>query len=316
MSTTEALSKEEIDSLLQKESIIYQSQCLKPQNIDTYDFAAQGKQAMHTMAKLESLHERFCVEAALGSTQFIAQKILIKVQPIELMSLKEYLACLEHPVLIHSIHTKTMDGLILIVLSNLLTSNLVESLFGGKGTHAIEYPRELGPIESKIGTLFCDVLKDAMTRSWPDTNDKLEFQYVKTISNPSRLIHTIESTIIIANFEWIWHDTKSQFSLIYPQSIFKQLYEEPAPIPSPEEEKQGHDIMSHNLQSITMDLTAKTQDVTVSLQDILSIKVGDIIPIENPSYSLVTIGDVEVFSGKCTKNGTKRAIVIENRFME
>jgi flagellar motor switch protein FliM len=314
MSTMEILSQEEIETLLLKESIIYPDPEQISQNIDTYDITLPSKKSMEAISALEVRHETFARIAELKITELIAKKTRLEAKCIQTTSITNYLRTSVEPVFIQRINIKPNNHFILFILSYKLISNLIESLFGGIPSNQTTSVAELGTIDIRISELFCDVLSEAMSQSWQTINHEITIQNGKAILNPSLLHNIIEGNINISYFDCIFNNIKNDFSIIYPDNIIQDLLNKSCS--STETELSWYDGLYNSLQATMIHLTAKIPDVTISLKDLLSIKIGDIIPIDNPTESLICAGHLDLFSGKCTKNASKRAIVIEDQLLE
>lgn len=320
MSTSDVLSKEEVNSLLGDSEEQSSGTNKASQKATHYDLSSQAQKAIEGVARLETIHELFCREASIAASHFLCQKTLLEGSHSEVVTFNEYVGSLEKPMLINYINVKPMDCPILMVFSNKLTANIIEALFGGNVRDNVNNERQFGEVEMRIGKLFVDVLNRSMQKSWSSIKEGLEFEYSKTVLNTSLVsIAEPKESVITAKFDCVFNNIHNELTIMYPQdtiSPIKRIFKEAHSSLETKEEVLWHNSIQDSFDTVTVELTAKTAEISVKLQELINFNVGDIVPIENPNHAVIKINDVVAFSGKCSKNAGKRVVMIENRILE
>lgn len=320
MSTSDMLSREEVDSLLNETESQHCDGNRPLHYSGNYDLSLHARKAIEGIAQLETLNEIFCREASIAASHFMCQKSVFEGYHTEIITFNEYISSLERPVLINYVNLRPTNCQVLLIFSNKLTNNLIEGLFGGKVGDQVNIDREFGNAEIHIGRLFFEVLSKSLSKAWSSVESCLQFEYIKSVLNPSLVsIAEPQESVILSRFACIFNQVHNEFAIVYPQpavnAIRKILSESPSTLDT-QEQKIWRSSIRHNFDSVPLQVSAKTMQISMKLRQLIKLKVGDIIPIDNPSHALVQINNVTTFSGKCTKSAGKRVIQIEEKILE
>ena len=319
MSTSETLSKDEVDTLLDKEGN-EQNSTNGQQNIDHYDLCQQNNKTIEGIAKFENINEIFCREASTTTTNLFAKKTEIDANTPEMNSFDEFMKSLHHPLVIYYTNIKPINGMMLIVLENKMISNLIEILFGGRARDEVDDTRQFSNLEIAIGKLFVDIITRSLTPAWEVIKNDLKFEYLKGIVNPN-LVNVIglDENVITTKFNLTVNEISSEFTLCYPHSTIspmKHLFSTEKESTDDPESKKWKNIMRSNLYSVPLTINATNIEVPINISELLQLSAGDIIPIENPNFTTLKVGDKDMFAGQCMNNAGKRSVTIDHGYID
>ncbi len=265
------------------------------------------------IAAIELLHETFCLEGALAITQLIGQNVYITSQPTEIMSFYQYLATCYKSTLYYSMRLMPYDELFLLAFSNLFITNLINSLFGGETS--TDPARKLGQFEIRMGNRLMTAFTRALQNVWKSKNLEVAFQIANTAFN-ARLMAIAQSSehIIVTRFSCIWGNTSHDFSVVYPETLLNTitgLLNSTAYCPNTPEAKNWQSHLKAALVRTPVELAITLPEIHIKLHELLTLQVGDILPIAPPTHAIMTIDGQKIFVGKSTQYAGNHAIVID-----
>ena len=272
-----------------------------------------AQQLQAKIAILEALHEAFCLEVSLAITQLISQNAHITHRPAEIMSFNQYLATCNKPTLYYSMSLMPHDHVFLLAFSNLLIAHLINTLFGGETSKCPV--SKLGQFEIRMGNRLMTAFIRALQNVWKNNKPTVTFQISNTAFNP-RLIAIVPASehIIVTQFSCSWGNTAHEFSVVYPETMLNTittLLSSSTYHITTGEGKNWRPQLEAALVRTPVELAIMLPEINIKLYELLTLQVGDILPIEDPARTIITLDNQKIFVGKSTQHTGKHAIIID-----
>lgn len=203
---------------------------------------------------------------------------------------------------------------------------LIDILLGGDGKE-LTIERQHTDIEIAILkyliTKFADMLSDA----WSSVT-MADFRYEKSETNPKLVDNKGEGDVkLVMSFDVSVKSVISSVSIAYSAQFLEDLMGkldntsaaeeifEPVDI---ERDAKRRELIMGNLSEATIELKAIFAELTLDIKDVMSLNVGDIIPLYKKLTDdvTVTVDDVAWFKGKLGQLNLKKAVKITENIRE
>ena len=298
------LSQEEVDALL-KGVNGDQDDAAAPEEatgVRTYNLATQERIVRGRMPTLEIINERFARLLRVGLFNFLRRSAEISVGSVRVSKYSEFIRNLVVPTNLNLVHMKPLRGTALIVFDPGLVFLLVDNLFGGDGRfHTRVEGRDFTQTEQRIILRILDIVFEAYTKSWEPVFP-VEFEYIRSemntqfanIATPNEVVVASTFTVELGSVSGHIHFCMP-YSMIEPirDALTSSLQGEALEV-----DKRWIRLMTQQIQIAEVELVATLGHGRASFDDILNMKVGDIIPLTVPEQIQATVDGVPVMD--CT----------------
>lgn len=327
----DVLSQSQIDELLNSfstggekaiEEIAEQSMEKK---IKVYDFRMPKKFTKERLRILDRIFENYSRLLSSYFTGLLRLYCKVSVLQIEEQRYYEFNNALPEYVMMSisdlGINDEDVDDTFLITqISNPITFSFLDRLLGGNGNY-VDVSRDFTEIEtnlmSNILSNICGMLKESWS-TYMDIQPK-----VQSIETNSRVLQTIapEDVIILVIMEVEIKEVKNTISLCIPAMNLEQIMEKfsdrnsrnPKKNDAIKESERRAEILT-SIKNTPIDITAELCETQIDLQDILTLQVGDIIPLNTSINSnvILKVGSTNWFDGKLGAVNNKKAVKLDN----
>jgi len=297
MSTKEVLSEGELDALMDSVSSgdVPLDDAHANQGCQPFDFNTREQALLAQMPALKTINEKHAL-ALVQSIQSLF-KVPVEVEPSDttLVKLGDFVVSLAEPAGINVVEVKPLNGTSLVVLSNEFLSFFVNQYFGGApgGATFSSSRTELTPTERRINDLITTSFLSDLESSWAEKM-ALNTSQVSFETNPDFLQmgspseQALKFSFVIKVFEW-----EGSIDWVIPYSSIEPLKNRlgnPAAIV-----KQGKSganwegYFRKELLSIDLDVSGLYSSKNVSISEVLSLKMGSIVPLKVPTDVMLCI---------------------------
>lgn len=294
------LSQEEVDALLrgvngdQDESIAPED----TSGVRTYNLATQERIVRGRMPTLEIINERFARLLRIGLFNFLRRSAEVSVGSVRVSKYSEFIRNLVVPTNLNLIHMKPLRGTALMVFDPGLVFLLVDNLFGGDGRfHTRVEGRDFTQTEQRIIMRILDVVFEAYTKSWEPVYP-IEFEYVRSEMNTQFAnIATPNEVVVSSTFTVELGPVSGQIHFCMPYSMIEPIRDALTSSiqgEALEVDKRWIRLMTQQIQVAEVELVAELGHGRANFDDILNMKVGDVIPITVPEAIQATVDGVPV----------------------
>lgn len=284
----EFLSQDEVDALLRgatgesdEESKEEEKGGIKTYNIGTQERIVRGR-----MPTFEIINERFARLLRIGMFNFMRRTIDISVGPVKVIKFSEFVRNLVVPTNLNIVQIKPLRGNALFIFDPNLIFLIVDNLFGGDGRyHSRVEGRDFTQTEQRIIQRLLNVVFENYEKAWKSVYP-IKFEYIRsemnpqfaTIATPNEVVVTVTFDIDMGNKGGALH-VCIPYSMIEPikDTLYSALQGDNLEI-----DKRWIKLLSQQVQGAEVELIANLGYTKVTLDQILSMQAGDIIPLDIP----------------------------------
>ena len=285
---SEFLSQDEVDSLLKGVSG-EPDEVAKPAEeeswgMHSYNLASQERIVRGRMPTMEIVNERFARYFRIGMFNFMRRSADVTIGGLRVQKFSEFTRNLPVPANFNIIQLKPLRGHALLVLDPNLIFLVVDNMFGGDGRfHTRVEGREFTQTEQRIIGKMIAVAFDALEKAW-ETVFKLQFEFVRSEMNPQFAnIATPNEVVVTSSFNVEFGEKGGAVNICMPYSMIEPLREQLYSTMQGDQvavDKRWQQMLARQVQSADVELTAILGQANVTLDHILKMQVGDIIPLE------------------------------------
>ncbi len=318
MSVNDLLSQEEIDALLHGvsggEVETESDEGLDDGETRNYDFAVEDRIVRGRLPTLEMINERFARHFRISLFNLLRRTAEISVGSVQMLKFSEYMHQLFVPTSLNLVKIHPLRGTGLFVLDPKLVFILVDNFFGGDGRfHAKIEGREFTPTELRIVQIvLADIFKN-LHEAWQPVID-VEFEYINSEVNPqfANIVSPTE-VVVVTKFTIELDGGGGDLHITMPYSMLepiRELLDAGVQSDRSEIDQRWITALRDEVKSAEVDLSCLLTETEISLNEILNMKEGDIIPIEIPETVLLRSGDIPVLRGTFGEAHGNKAVKI------
>lgn len=314
------LSQEEVDALLkgvtgETEEVAAEADTggVKP-----YDLGRQERIVRGRMPTLELINERFARLFRIGLFNYMHKNTEISVGPIKVQKYSEFIRNLVVPTNLNLVTLKPLRGTALVVFDPNLVFLVVDNMFGGDGRfHTRVEGRDFTLTEQRIIQGLLNVFFSEYEKAWKPVFE-IKFDYVRSEMNTQFANIATPSEIVIAiTFTMELSGNTAEMHLCIPYAMVEPIRD--VLYSTMHSEQAGSDrrwtsMLSQQLQLAEVELVAPIGGVSLTLRDIVNMKVGDVLPLDLSDQLHATVDDVPVMECRYGVRNGQYALKV-NRFV-
>ena len=300
MGHEEFMSQEEVDALLK--GVTGESDAdaehgdkasVRPYNIATQERIVRGR-----MPGLEIINERFARLMRIGIFNFMRRTAEISVGPVKVQKYSEFTRNLPIPTNLNLVHVKPLRGTSLFVFDPNLVFFVVDNLFGGDGRfHTRVEGRDFTATEQRINGKLLNHVFDHYTTAWKSVRP-LHFEYMRSeMHTQFANVATPNEIVIVTQFSIEFGATGGTLHICMPYSMIEPIRDvlsSPIQGEALEVDRRWVRVLSQQVQSAEVVLTADLAEIPVTFEDILNMRAGDVLPINIPEQVVAKVDGVPV----------------------
>ncbi|MCE2944456.1 MAG: flagellar motor switch protein FliM [Lysobacteraceae bacterium] len=313
---SDLLSQDEIDALLHgvDSGAVDTEPVLPAGEARTYDFATQDRIVRGKMPTLEMVNERFARMWRVGLFNLLRRSADLSVRGVELMKFADYLHTLYVPTNLNLIKMKPLRGTGLVVFEPTLVFAVLDNFFGGAGRFPAKIEgREFTPTEMRVIQLMLKQAFADLTEAWSPVMS-FEFEYVNSEVNPHfASIVSPREYVVVSKFHVELEGGGGEMHVTLPYSMLEPLRELlDAGIASDRSEKDENFPIQvrEGLNLAEVEVAGVLATRTLSVRQLVAMKIGDVLSIEIPKRIPVTVENIPLFEGEFGLHAGKNAVKI------
>lgn len=316
------LSQDEVDLLLSAVSegdvdAAPEGQKEVQQKASVYDFRRPNRVSKEQYRGLQGLFEAYAREVGIALPGYLRTATRVDLTAIDQLTYDEFMLSVSRPTSLTVISMEPFNGTLVMELSPSLVFPIVDRLLGGPGA-LLEELRNLTEIEQRIVQKIVYLALNCWERSWSHVTE-LKFKIVAQESDPllCQIVPGSEMVILVA-FEIHLGEVAGTMNMCIPLVNFGPLLEKlSAQLSystrlSREAAAINRALIERVLMRTTLPVTAYLGGSKLSVRDLLSLRKGDILQLDNlvSGYAAVNAGDKKKFYAKPGRVGDKSAVQI------
>jgi len=281
------LSQEEVDALLRgvsNEAEPAPGEAPAPRDgIRPYDIGRQERIVRGRMPALEQVNERFARLLRVALSDFSRRNTEIAAGPVRVMKYAELVRNLVLPTNLNLVRLKPLRGMALMVLEPTLVFQMVDQLFGGQGKLTRVEGREFTPTEMRIIRRMLELVFDCYRRAW-EPLFALECEYVRSELNTQFVSIAMPAEIVVvSSFSIDQGSGNGDFHVCMPYAMLEPIREviyNAVQADRGEGDSRWMAMLTRHVHDAQVELSANLTSTAVTLRQLLTLQVGDVIAVD------------------------------------
>lgn len=285
--------------------------------IQEYDFKRPERISKDQMRALQTLHETFARNFGASLSGFLRTIVEIRIAQVEQMTYEEFIASLPNPTSFNLVNAPPLDGQLCLEISPLIIYPIIDRLLGGTNQELFIPQRSLTLIEQRLIQKILQRGMGALSEAWASVK-KIEFSLGEMESNP-QLVQIVPPNEVVAvlGFEIKMTNRAGTMSLCIPFNVIEPLMEDLSAQSwfAAGRHKGDHQLeqfVAQSLADASLEAAGILARTTMTLSDLRSLEVGDLIVTEKSAASpvVLTIGGLPKFLAQIGQHKGSRAMRI------
>ncbi len=294
---------------------------LRPtEKISPYDFKRPERVGKEQMRALQTLHEGFGRNFGAALSALLRSIVEVKLTSVDQLTYSEFVFSLENPTSFHLLKAKPLEGNLILDNNPSILYPIIDRLLGGGRESGNFVRRPLTEIElrlvARITGLFLNELKVAWENVVP-----LELSVERVESNP-QLVQIVppNEVVVLISFELTIGDVRGMINLCIPFNTIERIGNKLSAnnwvsygrhTTTPENVR----AVSESISGSVVEVIAMLADARITTQELLALRVGDIITTSKDVDDKITvqIEGVPKFRARPGQYKGRKAIEIEEQ---
>jgi flagellar motor switch protein FliM len=314
---SDLLSQDEIDALLHGVDDVEEEEVSHVESDGSaleYDFSSQDRIVRGRMPTLEIVNERFARHMRVSLFNMMRRSAEVSINGIQMIKFGEYVHTLFVPTSLNMVRFRPLKGTGLITMEARLVFILVDNFFGGDGRyHAKIEGREFTPTERRIIQMLLKLIFEDYKEAWSPVMD-VSFEYLDSEVNPAMAnIVSPTEVVVISSFHIELDGGGGDFHVSLPYAMLEPIRELlDAGVQSDKEDTdlRWSKALRDEIMDVNVEISTRFMDLKLSLQQVMDLEAGTIIPIEMPEHITVMVEDLPTFRAKMGRSRDNIALKI------
>lgn len=280
--------------------------------VKAFDFTNQERIVRGRFPALDVITERFSrcfqrlvVDMILASVEVVAGEVKI-------VKMNEYLRNLFFPTSLNIVKIDALGGVGLVTMDSKLIFSVIDLYYGGNGqVHFKIEGREYTPVEMGLIRNLVHECLSCLQASWePVLPIELEIMHSEMNPKFASIVDPIEM-VVVSPVYVRFENQEGRIDIVMPYAMLepiRDVLEEGMRSLQGEGDKRWNRTLRDEAKEIEVTLAAELAQVNVSMEDLLAMEVGDIIPIEMPKLVPVKVEDITIGHGRVGDFEGKKAV--------
>jgi flagellar motor switch protein FliM len=254
-------------------------------DVQVYDFKRPERVNKDQMRALEALHEGFGRNFGAALSGYLRTIVEVSVAHIEQLTYSEFIHSLPNPTCFNLLKAEQLDGQLCLEISPLIIYPVIDRLLGGSNADLFIPQRPLTQIEQRLVQRITDRAMQHLSEAWsnltPTTFTVSDFE-----SNPQLvLIVPPNETVVVVGFELKMGNRAGTMSLCIPYNVIEPmmgLLNQQNWFSYQRKGGQEDHVrkLTRNVNNAPVEMRALLAQTRITLNDLMSLQVGDIITTE------------------------------------
>ena len=314
------LSQEEVDALL--EGVTGESQKVEKEatptgGVRSYNLSSQERIVRGRMPTMEIVNERFSRNLRLGLFNLIRRSPEISVGAVQVQKYSAFLRELVVPTNFNIMAVRPLRGNGLVVCEPTLLFGVIDSLYGGNGKfHTRIEGRDFSPTEQRVITRLVEVVATEYKKAWAGVYP-LELSYQRSEMQPQFATVATPSEIVVStSFMLEIGDITGALHICIPYATLEPIRDvlySSVQGDAIEVDRRWVRLLSHEIQAAELTLVAELAKTDATVEQLLSMQVGDFLELERSPTVQAKVEGVPLFECQYGTHKGKYALRIDRK---
>jgi len=318
MSGQEVLNQDEIDALLNgvDAGVVNTEAVPDDGQARQYDFSREMRIVRGRMPTLEMVNERFARQLRNTMYNLLRKTVELSVGQVSMKKFSEYTQSLPLPINLNLCKIAPLRGTALFALDPKLVFAIVDNFFGGVGRHAKIEGRDFSGTEMRVVHMLLRGAFADMKEAWTPIA-RIDLEYINSEVNPNfASIVTPSEVVVVCPFNIELDGGGGFLHIVLPYAMIEPLREvldSGVQSDRAEQDERWLASLKEGLQDAEVELTTLLGHGSVTLQRLVDLKPGDVLPCDFSGKATVLAEGVPLFRGAFGVSRGQQCIRYEQR---
>jgi flagellar motor switch protein FliM len=286
----QVLSQSEVDALLSAVSDTTDNKVEKKSRNDdkvvvVYDLTSQDRIIRGRLPQLDVIYEKFMRAFRVTLSSSLRKIASLTHSSTDFLKFGEFINTLPTPTCMSVLRMGSLRGSALFVIETKLAYALIDSFFGGDDRPYTKVEgKDFTPIELSIIKKVVEMAIADLEAAW-ESVDVMDCSFVRTEVNPQFVGIVPPTDVVIAStFDVELEKASGTITMVIPYSAIEPIKEKLSSgfqIEADQTDKRiWSKIITEQLRDVAVDVKVNLGETTVSIKDLMDMKVGDVIPLD------------------------------------
>ncbi len=253
-----------------------------------YDLTSQDRIIRGRLPQLDVIYEKFMRSFRVSLSSALRKIAALNHASTDFLKFGEFINTLPMPTCMTVLRFNALRGSALFVIETKLAYALVDSFFGGddRPYNKVE-GKDFTPIELSIVRKVVELAIEDLESAWASV-ERIDCSFVRTEVNPQFVGIVPPTDVVIAStFDVELENANGTITLVIPYSTIepiKQKLSSGFQVESDQTDKKlWTSIIKDQLVDTEVELKVDLGTTEITLQELMGLKVGDVIPLDQDS---------------------------------
>jgi flagellar motor switch protein FliM len=280
--------------------------------IKSFDFTNQERIVRGRFPALDVISERFsrCFQRTI--VDMVQSGIEVVAGEVKIIKMNEYLRNLFFPTSLNIIKVDALGGVALITIDSKLIFSVIELYYGGNGQiHFKIEGREYTTVEMGLIRSLVNECISCLTTSWEPVIP-IDIELLHSEMNPkfASIVDPIEM-VVISPVYVRFENQEGRIDVVMPYTMLepiRDVLEEGMRSLQGEGDKKWNKTLREEAKDIPIRLSTELAQVNMTVEDMLAMQVGDVIPIQMPTLVPLKAENIVIGHGRLGDFEGKKAV--------
>lgn len=250
-----------------------------------YDLTSQDRIIRGRLPQLDVIYEKFMRSFRISLSSALRKIATLNLASTDFLKFGEFVNTLPMPTCMSVLRFNALRGSSLLVIESKLAYALVDSFFGGSDRpfNKIE-GKDFTQIELAIVRKIVDLAIEDLEAAWAPI-EKIDCSFQRTEVNPQFVGIVPPTDVVIATtFDVELENANGAITLVIPYATIEPIKQKLSTGFQAESDqtdrKLWYQIIREQLMNTNVELKVNLGESKISLSDLMDLKVGDVIPLD------------------------------------
>ncbi|MGE3974453.1 MAG: flagellar motor switch protein FliM [Bdellovibrionales bacterium] len=273
-------------------------------NVVVYDLTTQDRIIRGRLPQLDVIYERFMRAFRVSLSSALRRIATLNHASTDFLKFGEFINTLPMPTCMSVLRFNALRGSALFVIESKLTYSLVDSFFGGTDVPYTKVEgKDFTPIELSIIRRVVELAITDLENAWSSVA-KIDCGFVRTEVNPQFVGIVPPTDVVIATtFDVELENTNGTITFVIPYATIepiKQKLSSGFQVEADQTDKKiWSSIIKNQLLDTEVNLHVNLGESEITLRELMGLKVGDVIPLDQDATGEfeVKVEEVKKYKG-------------------
>jgi flagellar motor switch protein FliM len=317
MAAQEVLNQEEVNALLNAvdSGDVNTDAPANPEEVRLYDFQNDPGSMRVRMPAFDLINERLARSLRVSLFNLLRRPLEIAVMPLRSCKYADFAQGLALPCNLNLLRINPLRGSALLAMDPALVFCVVDNFFGGRGRQNSAEAREFAPTEMRVIQMLLRAAFNDMRDAWAPIA-AIDIEHVKSEVNPSfAQIASPADPVVICGFQLALEGGGGDLHIVMPLSMLEPIKDvlEAGASGAAVQDDRWLASLKEDIQDAQIELTTMLGHASVTLNQLVNLKPGDIIPCDFSGKATVFAEGVPLFRGSYGASRGQQSVRFEQR---